>query len=501
MTKKRALIVDDSRSARVILSRMLEAYDLEVDAAESAELALEYLRQSRPDVIFMDHLMPGMDGFQAIQAIKSNPDTAMIPVMMYTSQEGELYVSQARALGAVGVLPKTVKQGDVSRVLYQLRLLPERREERTPLFAHESETAEQRPAGSSRAQAPGIQTARVQPTGAQNPRTQISRVEPPGHAAHSQPAYAQIADVQMDRPGSAIVGEIEMAVRNAIAPALKEHSAELRRYIAASLEVLARRIAAEHKTALPAPASAPEFIVEPQAPAVSRATMGWPLVAAISAIAILPTVVLAVLYTLTLQNTQALIKSNAHLAAFVEEQQSQLTTLQQAARNAAVAAVDVATASASRKVEREIVPYGEAPLAGARLERLRDLVAELKASDFHGKLKVATYVGEFCLTGNGIEGYSMAADDLPVKRCDLVGNPFDDSLTNAQRQSLGFANLISSVGQQTGNAVTIEVANSGRLPSIAYPEGDGLAKATAGEWNRVAMQNNRVEFVPEAVGE
>ena len=127
---KRALIVDDSRSARVILSRMLEGYGLQVDSSESAEHALEYLRQTRPDVIFMDHLMPGMDGFQAIQAIKGNPDTAMIPVVMYTSQEGELYVSQARALGAVGVLPKTVKQVDVSRVLYQLRLLPERRDAR-----------------------------------------------------------------------------------------------------------------------------------------------------------------------------------------------------------------------------------------------------------------------------------------------------------------------------------------------------------------------------------
>src|SRR4026207_666973 len=127
---KRALIVDDSRSARVILSRMLEHHGMAVDTAESAEQALEFLAQSRPDVIFMDHLMPGMDGFQAIQAIKGNPDTAMIPVVMYTSQEGELYVSQARALGAVGVLPKTVKQADVSRVLYQLRLLPERRDTR-----------------------------------------------------------------------------------------------------------------------------------------------------------------------------------------------------------------------------------------------------------------------------------------------------------------------------------------------------------------------------------
>ncbi len=133
-TGKRALIVDDSRSARVILSRMLEQHGLAVDTAESAEQALEYLQQNRPDVIFMDHLMPGMDGFEAVQAIKGNPDTALIPLMMYTSQEGELYVSQARALGAIGVLPKTVRPVDVSRVLYQLRLLPDRRTQRSALF-------------------------------------------------------------------------------------------------------------------------------------------------------------------------------------------------------------------------------------------------------------------------------------------------------------------------------------------------------------------------------
>ena len=133
-TAKRALIVDDSRSARVILSRMLEQHGLTVDTAESAEQALEYLQRTRPDVIFMDHLMPGMDGFQAVQTIKADALTATIPLMMYTSQEGELYVSQARALGAVGVLPKTVRPVDVSRVLYQLHLLPDRRAMRTALF-------------------------------------------------------------------------------------------------------------------------------------------------------------------------------------------------------------------------------------------------------------------------------------------------------------------------------------------------------------------------------
>ncbi|NNM61578.1 MAG: response regulator, partial [Steroidobacteraceae bacterium] len=128
MTRKRALIVDDSKSARVVLSRMLEKYGIEVDMAESAEQSIAYLEHNRPDAIFMDHLMPGMDGLQAVQAIKANPRTAMIPIMMYTSQEGELYVGQARALGAMGVLPKQLRPVDVSKVLYELHLLPERRD-------------------------------------------------------------------------------------------------------------------------------------------------------------------------------------------------------------------------------------------------------------------------------------------------------------------------------------------------------------------------------------
>src|SRR5476651_1334813 len=134
MGRKSALVVDDSKSARVILSRMLEKYDIDVDMAESAEQAIEYLKSYRPDAIFMDHLMPGMDGLQAVQAIKGNPQTAMIPIMMYTSQEGELYVGQARALGAMGVLPKQVRPVDVSKVLYELHLLPDRRDLSEPVL-------------------------------------------------------------------------------------------------------------------------------------------------------------------------------------------------------------------------------------------------------------------------------------------------------------------------------------------------------------------------------
>ncbi len=127
---KTALIVDDSRTARVVLQKKLETHELRVDNAESAEAALEYLVVNRPDIIFMDHEMPGMDGFEAVSAIKKNPATATIPIMMYTAQEGELYVGQARALGAVGVLPKEVEPVELSKVLESLRIIGEHAERR-----------------------------------------------------------------------------------------------------------------------------------------------------------------------------------------------------------------------------------------------------------------------------------------------------------------------------------------------------------------------------------
>jgi CheY-like chemotaxis protein len=123
--KKTALVVDDSKLARYVLKEMLLAQNIRVETAESAEEALGSLSAWKPDVIFMDHMMPGMDGFQAVQAIKNDPKTAMIPIMMYTSKDGGVYVSQARALGAVGVLPKKLKPVQLEKVLQKLKLIPE----------------------------------------------------------------------------------------------------------------------------------------------------------------------------------------------------------------------------------------------------------------------------------------------------------------------------------------------------------------------------------------
>lgn len=82
MAIKTALVVDDSKSARFSLKKLLQQQGIKTDFAESAGDALNYLSTNTPDIIFMDHLMPGMDGFEATKAIKSNPDTRDIPVIM-----------------------------------------------------------------------------------------------------------------------------------------------------------------------------------------------------------------------------------------------------------------------------------------------------------------------------------------------------------------------------------------------------------------------------------
>ena len=109
-----------------------------------------------------------------------------------------------------------------------------------------------------------------------------------------------------------------------------------------------------------------------------------------------------------------------------------------------------------------------------------------------------TYVGDFCLTGTAADGFKVADPLLPAAQCDLVGNPFDDALSPAQRQSVDFANFTATLRQRTGGVIEVDVINAGRRNPTEYPE--QAENMTAGAWNAVAARNNRVEFriVPAA---
>ncbi|MGM0449903.1 MAG: response regulator [Pseudomonadota bacterium] len=107
-----ALLVDDSKVARFALSKLLEGRNMEVSMAGSAEEALDFLNsEQQPDVIFMDHLMPGMNGVEATKAIKRNPATAGIPVVMCTSKKSDDFIREAQGYGVYNILTKP-PQGD-----------------------------------------------------------------------------------------------------------------------------------------------------------------------------------------------------------------------------------------------------------------------------------------------------------------------------------------------------------------------------------------------------
>ena len=224
MSSKRALVVDDSKSARAFLSRILERHEIMVDAAESAEAAIDYLTRNRPDVIFMDHMMPGMDGFQAVQSIKNNPRTAAIPILMYTSQEGDLYLGQARALGAEGVLPKQIKQADVTKMLFQLQLVSDRRTRERSLFTAAD-------------QAPDLVPANESEIVVQSPA--------PAPAADA-------ASVSADQQFALLLPKMTLEIRAALDQSLQKEIAALRGFIGTTLDSHAERLQGDLATLLPA---------------------------------------------------------------------------------------------------------------------------------------------------------------------------------------------------------------------------------------------------------
>ncbi len=120
MGTRSALVIDDSKSARFALRRYLEAHAYSVDTAESAESAFSYLKEHHPEVIFLDHVMPGVDGFDVLNSIKSDPRTLDIPVVICSSNEGEAFTQEARFKGAADVLPKPPTPQQLARVLSSL---------------------------------------------------------------------------------------------------------------------------------------------------------------------------------------------------------------------------------------------------------------------------------------------------------------------------------------------------------------------------------------------
>lgn len=115
------LLVDDSKSARYALRLQLQRYGITVETSDAAEPALDRAREDPPDAIFMDHTMPGMNGFEALDILQTTPATAHIPVVMCTSNEDPDFIAQAEKKGAYGVLAKSTAGEKLHELLESLK--------------------------------------------------------------------------------------------------------------------------------------------------------------------------------------------------------------------------------------------------------------------------------------------------------------------------------------------------------------------------------------------
>jgi len=86
---KRVLVVDDSATERHIIGEVLSKQGFEVSFAEDGEKGIAQAKLSKPDLIIMDVVMPGMNGFQATRAISKDPETGHIPIIICTTKDQE----------------------------------------------------------------------------------------------------------------------------------------------------------------------------------------------------------------------------------------------------------------------------------------------------------------------------------------------------------------------------------------------------------------------------
>ena len=89
MPIQKILVVDDSKTELMVLSDLLGKNGYSVRTAENAEEAFRRLGEERPDLILMDVVMPGQNGFQLTRAIARDPQYSSIPIIMCTSKNQE----------------------------------------------------------------------------------------------------------------------------------------------------------------------------------------------------------------------------------------------------------------------------------------------------------------------------------------------------------------------------------------------------------------------------
>ena len=117
-TAGRILVIDDETSVRTLLRRFLEREGFSVDEAANGEAGIAHARAHLPDAITLDVMMPGMDGWEVLAALKGDPTLADVPVIMLTVVDDK---KLGYALGAAEYVTKPIDREQLRRVLGRYR--------------------------------------------------------------------------------------------------------------------------------------------------------------------------------------------------------------------------------------------------------------------------------------------------------------------------------------------------------------------------------------------
>jgi putative two-component system response regulator len=123
--KPLVLVVDDDESIRALLGRQMELDGHRVASAADGISGLKMVDEQAPDIVLLDALMPGMDGFQVAEALKASTHTSMIPIIMVTALDDQASRLRALKAGAQEFLTKPIDRSEVSLRVRNMLMLRE----------------------------------------------------------------------------------------------------------------------------------------------------------------------------------------------------------------------------------------------------------------------------------------------------------------------------------------------------------------------------------------
>lgn len=105
-TKKQILVVEDDQFLRGLMVKKLESEDFDVMQAVDGESGLRLAREKKPDLILLDLILPGIDGFEVLRQLKAGSDTADMQVVVLSNLGQKDDIDRALSLGAKDYLIK-----------------------------------------------------------------------------------------------------------------------------------------------------------------------------------------------------------------------------------------------------------------------------------------------------------------------------------------------------------------------------------------------------------